>query len=344
MKNIKYYLTGFLGFFIISAFNVSIGILIYSLIKEKQDITISLIILTVIIISTILSLFLDALRKRILNKPLKEILNATKDISKGIFDINLQIQHPYNMYDEYDKIKINLIKMAEELSKDEILKKDFIANVSHEIKTPLMVIQNYAKLLDNNDLNQETKKQYLIILQENCQKLSNLVTNILKLNKLENQTSQIKLEKFNLSELLVSQILFFENLIDEKNIELICDIEEDLIINSEQSYLEIVINNLISNAIKFSNESGIIKISLKKIINKYEIKITDNGCGMTEEIGNRIFEKFYQGDTSHSKKGNGLGLALVKKVIDILGGSIRVESEINKGTTFTIIMKEQADE
>ena len=121
--------------------------------------------------------------------------------------------------------------------------------------------------------------------------------------------------------------------------ELECDIEEDLFINSEQSYLELVFNNLISNAIKFTDNKGIIGISLKKINDEYIIKIKDNGCGMDSETGAHIFDKFYQGDTSHSKEGNGLGLALVKKVIDILGGSIDVESEANVGTTFTISIK-----
>lgn len=344
MKNLKYYLTGFFGFFVISAFNVSIGILIYSVINEKQKVTIAIIIMAVIILSTILSLLLDNIRKKIYAKPLKEILKATKEISKGNFNVELKPLHPYNMYDEFDKIKININKMAKELSQNEILKTDFIANVSHEIKTPLMVIQNYTKLLEDNTLNENDKKNYLIILRENCQKLSNLVTNILKLNKLENQSLELTINKFNLSELLINQILLFEKLFEEKEIELICDIEDDLLINSEPSYLEIIINNLISNAIKFSNQFGKITIKLKKITNEYILEITDNGQGMSEETGKRIFEKFYQGDTSHSKMGNGLGLALVKKVIDILGGSISVKSELNVGTTFTVIMKEQTYE
>ena len=131
----------------------------------------------------------------------------------------------------------------------------------------------------------------------------------------------------------------FEELIEQKEIELICDIEEDLYIISEESYLEIIWNNLISNAIKFTEPKGTIKISLKKVENKYQIMISDTGIGMDKETGAHIFDKFYQGDTSRSKEGNGLGLALVKRVIDLLGGSISVESEINKGTTFIVIVK-----
>ena len=150
---------------------------------------------------------------------------------------------------------------------------------------------------------------------------------------------KVDLKKFNLSESIINQIVQFEELIEQKEIELICDIEEDLYIISEESYLEIIWNNLISNAIKFTEPKGTIKISLKKVENKYQIIISDTGIGMDKETGAHIFDKFYQGDTSRSKEGNGLGLALVKRVIDLLGGSISVESEINKGTTFIVIVK-----
>ena len=119
-----------------------------------------------------------------------------------------------------------------------------------------------------------------------------------------------------------------------------CDIEEDLYINSEESYLELIWNNLISNAIKFTENNGKINISLKKINEDYIVKVKDSGCGMDKNTGEHIFDKFYQGDTSHSKEGNGLGLALVKKVIDVLGGTISVESEVNVGTTFVVTIKE----
>ena len=275
-----------------------------------------------------------------IKNPLYDILYATKQMSKGNFNIYLKTNHSYTDYDEFDLIKEDLNKMAQELSKNEVLKNDFIANVSHELKTPISVIKNYAKLLNNNNLSKEDKTKYLENLQNACDKLNNLITNILKLNKLENQQLNPTLKKLNISELLENQIISFESILEKKEITLNCDIQENLFINSEESYLEIIFNNLISNAIKFSNQKGVIDISLTSINNNFIVKIKDYGCGMDSETGKHIFDKFYQGDTSHASEGNGLGLALVKKVIDIIGGSISVESKLNEGTTFIVTVKE----
>lgn len=341
MRGFRYTLMGFVGFLLVTGFNVSIGIVVYSLIQEKSNEYVSILIIGLIILSSLLCSVIDYVRRRLtIQEPLEEIMIATEMMSNGNFKIDLTPNHPYEYYDEFDNIKISLNKMAKELSKSEILKNDFIASVSHEIKTPLFVIQNYAKELQNKNCTEEQKEKYLLNLQDSCVRLSNLVMNILKLNKLENQELIQDIKKFNLSELLINQVLQYEELIEKKQIELNCDIEEDLIINSEKSYLEIIFNNLISNAIKFTETNGKIDISLKKDEEKYIIKVSDTGCGMDKETGMRIFEKFYQGDTSHSKEGNGLGLSLVKKVIDILGGKISVESELGKGTSFTVVIRE----
>jgi len=220
-----------------------------------------------------------------------------------------------------------------------VLKTDFISNVSHEIKTPLAVIQNYSSLFQDETLDSETRKNYSKTLISASKRITDLITNILKLNKLENQEIQEKHEAFNLTEALADSVVEFEMLIEKKNLELNCDFD-DVVIFSSKSLLEIVWNNLISNAIKFTNSGGKIDITLKRKYKNVEIKVSDTGIGMTSETGAKIFEKFYQGDTSHSTQGNGLGLALVKKVIDILGGEISVQSEINKGSTFTILLKD----
>ena len=148
-----------------------------------------------------------------------------------------------------------------------------------------------------------------------------------------------KYEPFNLTEALAESVVEFETLIEKKNIELNCHFD-DVRIFSSKSLLEIVWNNLISNAIKFTPSGGDIDIFLQCKDKDVEIQVADTGVGMTSEVGEKIFEKFYQGDTSHSTQGNGLGLALVKKVIDILGGEIAVQSELNKGSTFTILLKD----
>ena len=159
------------------------------------------------------------------------------------------------------------------------------------------------------------------------------------LNKLENGELLPQFKRFNVSESLTEQILEFIPLIEAKDIHLECSVEPDIFIQSEQSYLELVWSNLISNAIKFTENESTIRIQLKSLYEKLIFTIEDTGCGMQEETGKRFFDKFYQGDTSHSKEGNGLGLALVKRVIDILGGEITVESELGKGTKFQVSIR-----
>lgn len=341
MKNLKNNIIGFILFFLTSSFTVGIGILVYSLVGDRQDGLKGIAVFFAILLPAIIFFLIDMLRRKIMiYKPLKEILNATELMTRGNFKIKLIPAHSYEDYDEFDLIKDDLNKMANELSKNEVLKSDFIANLSHEIKTPLSVIQNYSKALTNDSLSSEDKKKYLDSLQDACKRLTNLVSNILKLNKLENQKLAPEITRFNLSESLTTQILQYEELIEKKKLVLECDIEEDVYIDSEESYLEIIWNNLMSNAIKFTESGGTIKVSLTKLENKYIIKFKDSGCGMDEETGMHIFEKFYQGDTSHSKEGNGLGLPLVKRVIDILGGKISVESEVGVGTTFTVTIRE----
>lgn len=345
MKKIKGLLVGYLGFFIVSSTSVSLAFLIYSSISVDNNLIIALLLLLIIIFTSLCCLIFELIRRKyMVETPLQKILNATRQMSKGDFNIKLIPKHLYADYDEFDLIKEDLNNMANSLSKSELLKNDFISNVSHEIKTPLAIIQNYAKMLENPNITNEDKIKYLSSLQSTCKKLNNLVMNILKLNKLENQHLSLNCIKFNISQVLIDQILLFEDLIDSKNLQLNLDIEEDLYIVSEQNYLEIIFNNIISNAIKFSKENGFINISLKKQNDLFIILFEDSGCGMTKETGMYIFDKFYQGETSHNHEGNGLGLALVKKVIDLLGGEIKVESELNKGTIFTIIIRGNKDE
>ena len=334
--------TGAISFFILIAVTMQMAILIYDYIRERTDnVTwIAILILIEIIILATLCVVFDWIRRKLtVERPAKKILEATEKIADGDFSTRLEITHEYGKYNQYDLIMDNVNKMAVELQKNEVLKTDFISNVSHEIKTPLAVIQNYATLLQDETLNSETRTNYSKTLIAASKRITDLITNILKLNKLENQEIQEKHEAFNLTEALAESVVEFETLIEKKNLELNCDFDDVNIISSK-SLLEIVWNNLISNAIKFTPDNGKIDITLKRIDKNVEIKVADTGCGMTSEVGAKIFEKFYQGDTSHSTQGNGLGLALVKKVIDILGGEISVQSEINKGSTFTILLKD----
>ena len=159
------------------------------------------------------------------------------------------------------------------------------------------------------------------------------------MNKLENQHLHPEIRRVDLCGVLSESILVYEEIIEEKGLRLECDVDT-LYINSSADYLAIVFNNLISNAIKFTQPGGKVGIKLIKLNDGAAVEISDTGCGMSEEVGVRIFDKFYQGDSSHSSEGNGLGLAMVKKVIDILGGEINVKSTVGIGSTFTIVLKD----
>ena len=210
-----------------------------------------------------------------------------------------------------------------------------------EFKTPLAVIGNYATLLQNPSITPEQRTEYARAISDGVQRLSSLITNILKLNKLENQQIYPSAAAYNLGEQLCECILGFEQLWEDKELELETDIDEDIIICADRELLAIVWNNLFSNAVKFTERGGTISCSLHAEGAQAVAVIADTGCGMNAETGARIFEKFYQGDTSHASQGNGLGLALVKKVIDITGGEISVSSVLGKGSTFTVRLGRQ---
>lgn len=329
------------------ALTVTATVLIFSEVNEiysSDKGTVSIIMLVVCLVLSLLITTADSLRRKLtIGRSVEDILDATQSISEGNFRVRLTPRHSYNKFDDYDKIMYNLNTMAAELSKSEMLKNDFISNVSHEMKTPLSIIRNYASALSDEKLDSDTRAKYTAILIQTTDRLTTLVTNILKLNKLENQQIMYEMSEIRLDESLIQSILEFEELIENKGIELDCDIDEMTIVTSP-SHLEIVWNNLLSNAIKFTPSGGKISVSLKNADGRAIVKIADNGMGMTKETGSHIFDKFYQGDTSHAKEGNGLGLALVKKVIDILGGSISVESELGKGATFTVVINGVTDE
>lgn len=333
--------TGAIVLFITIAAFVSIAIGVYVAVENASNgnkAVIAGVMLSVILILSAACTAIDFLRRKFtVDKPVQKILEATDKIATGDFSVRLDVTHPINRYDEYDYIMENLNKMVTELSRTEVLHNDFVSNVSHEIKTPLAVIQNYAASLQNKNLDEQTRIKYARTLVNASKRLTALITNILKLNKLENQEIT-EYESINLTESLAETVLGYEELIESKGLELDCDFEEDVKVLAPPSYLEIVWNNLLSNAVKFT-ESGKISVSLKKQNGRAVVKVSDTGCGISSDTGRHIFEKFYQGDTSHAQEGNGLGLALVKKVIDITGGTIAVNSELGKGTTFTITLR-----
>lgn len=334
---------GYVIFFLTIAVTVGVALTIFVVVNRNSDgnsAVIAFTMLAVIVVISLLCTGIDIVRRKIMiDAPVRKILQATERIAKGDFSVRLETAHTYETYDDYDLIMENVNAMAAELSKSEILKADFVSNVSHELKTPLAIIQSYAKLLEKEGLSEELRIKYAQTICAAAKRLNDLVGNILKLNKLEHQELTPETEVVRLDEMLAEAVLGFEELIEQKELTLSCELDEATVVSSK-SYLEIVWNNLLSNAVKFTEKGGTIGVSVKKSADGAIVTVSDTGCGISPETGARIFDKFYQGDTSHSGEGNGLGLALVKKVIDVLGGEISVSSEVGKGSVFTIVLRD----
>lgn len=280
-----------------------------------------------IIIGTIITSFVG---KTIL-QPIRELNRATSEVAKGNFSVRVKVPNDK----EYSTLTKNFNKMAEELSGIETLREDFISNVSHEFKTPLASIQGFAKLLQSDNLSKEEQNEYTKIIIDETSRLTKMSTNILKLTKLENQTTVGKKVRFSLDEQIRNILLILESEWSKKNINL--DIElEDVIYVGNPELMGQVWQNVINNAIKFTPENGTIKVQLFRGELGVVVKISDNGPNISPEMQKKIFDKFYQGDRSRSTEGNGLGLALVKRILDLCKGKISVENLYEGGVCFKI--------
>ena len=292
-----------------------------------------------VLLLTLLFGTIDHIRRKIMvDRPVQIITQATEQIMQGDFSVRVRPMHGAGM-EGFNQIGMAINAMAQELSGTETLRTDFIANVSHELKTPLAVMGNYAAMLQRPGITEDEKNEYARAISEAARKLAQLITNILKLNKLENQQIFPQPKEFDLSEQLCECLLVFEDAWEARNLEIETDIQDDVRIKSDPELLSLVWNNLISNAVKFTPDGGRIGLSLKTEGSSVVVQVRDTGCGMKPEVGQHIFEKFYQGDTSHATQGNGLGLALVKRVVDILNGEIGVQSVYGQGSTFTVKFK-----
>lgn len=275
-------------------------------------------------------------RKEMVLKPIKGIQDALDKVIAGDFSARIDYIKGPDSGNEYDEIITSINHMIEELSGVETLRTDFVANVSHELKTPLAVMQNYGTLLQTPDLAEEKRLEYAKAVTEQTKRLSALVVNILKMNKLENQQIYPNTEKYDLCEQLCECMLEFESVWEEKEIEIETDLMDEVYVEADKELLSLVWNNLISNALKFTEEGGMVTLRLLADETYAYVEVKDTGCGMTPQTGQNIFKKFYQGDTSHATKGNGLGLALVKRVIDICKGEISVSSKLGEGSCFMV--------
>lgn len=268
--------------------------------------------------------------------PLHMLAEATEQVSNGDFSVYVPTIHTADRLDYLDVMILDFNRMVEELGSVETLKTDFVSNVSHEMKTPISVIKNYAELLQTGKGTEEERQEYARNIEEAAVRLSDLISDILRLNKLENQRIDPEIESYDLCGQLEECILHYEEMWDEKDLELEVDMEEKAVVQADRSLMEMVWNNLLSNAIKFTEPGGSVSIRQTTSADHVEVAVTDTGCGMSRENVRHIFDKFYQGDTSHSKEGNGLGLALVQRILTLMNGEITVVSEEGKGSTFTV--------
>jgi len=277
------------------------------------------------------------------DKPMRRLSRAMRAVAQGDFSVSVSPVHSQKNYDYMDLMFEDFNRMVQELSSIETMKDDFIANVSHEIKTPLAVIRSYAGALQRTDLSEGERREYAATIASASESLSTLISNILRLNKLENQEIVPSAATYDLTRQLCDCALSHEEQWEKKNIDFDAQLEERVMITADESMLEIVFNNLIANAVKFTAPGGRIVLRQEKEGEDVIITISDTGCGMDEETVRHIFDKFYQGDTSHSKEGNGLGLSLAKRVLEISGGTISVRSAPGEGSEFTVRLKRMMD-
>lgn len=290
------------------------------------------------IIAVGLTLFARREIRRTYEKPMHMLAKAAERVANGDFSVYIPAFHTSDKLDYLDIMIMDFNRMVEELGSIETLKTDFVSNVSHEMKTPIAIIKNYAELLQAEHITEEQRKEYARSVENAAVRLSDLIGNILKLNKLENQSITPDIEDYDVCRQLCECILQFEEAWDEKEIDLETEIEDVAMIRADASLVELVWNNLLSNAIKFTKPGGQVAVRQTSGGKKIRISVSDTGCGMSREIMEHIFDKFYQGDTSHSKEGNGLGLALVKRVLELMDGDIQVVSEEGKGSVFTVVL------
>ena len=299
-------------------------------------------LLYIAVTSVILGSLLSSIVSRLPLKPVNEVINAMNRLASGDFKTRLHFGSWFSRFSVADELSQSFNIMAEELENTELLRSDFVNNFSHEFKTPIVSIAGFASLLKRGNLTEEQKIEYIGVIEEESMRLSAMATNVLNLSKVENQTILRDVSTFNLSEQIRACVLLLENKWSKKNLEWNLDFEEyDITANDE--LLKQIWINLIDNAIKFSPEYGELKISIVQADDALSVSVINPGTPIPCDKQERIFQKFYQADESHATEGNGIGLAVAKKVAELHQGSISVQSEAGK-TDFTVTLPRERAE
>ena len=274
-----------------------------------------------------------------ISKPIVQITEAAERVAKGDFSakVPLRRQTKKHPYDEVEALAATFNQMTDDLKSIEYLRKDFTSSVSHEIKSPIATISGYAQLLRDETLDAETRRAYTLAISESCAQLSRLSDNLLRITRLESGKRKPLAEPFQLDEQLRRTLAAMMPEFRRRKLELIVDLCAARIV-SDRELLEQVWQNLLRNAIKFTPEGGSIRVGLTTQEGAFRVQIADTGIGIDESAQKHIFEKFFQADTSHHTEGSGLGLSLVKRIVDACGGEITVESQLGKGSTFSVTL------
>lgn len=286
------------------------------------------------IVSLVIGIGMTVFISHISLKPVNRVINQMNRLADGDFKARVYFGKPINAHPTFVEVSESFNKMAQELENTEMLRSDFINNFSHEFKTPIVSIAGFAKLLRRGNLTEEQRDEYIRIIEEESLRLSAMATNVLNLTKCENQKILTDVTSFNLSEQIRNSILSLEGKWSKKDIEFNLDIDE-YNIEANKDLLKNVWINIVDNAIKFSPHGGKVDISANVNDEFISVSVTNIGPEISPQQQKRIFNKFYQADESHSTEGNGIGLALVKGVVDLHGGNVEVVSE-NGTTTFTV--------
>ena len=276
------------------------------------------------ILTMVVGIFLAAFLTRNLLIYVNRIINRMNRLAAGDYSARLSYGKPICLHPTVIEIMSSFNRMAEELEKTETQRMDFVNNLSHEFKTPIVSIAGFAKMLKKDNLTEEQRKEYLDIIEEEAKRLADMATNVLNMTKIENQTILTDISKFNLSEQIRSSVLLLEEKWTKKNLELDLDFEEYDIFANEELLKEVWIN-LIDNAVKFSPEHGCVNIRIEEEHQNYRITVSNRGEKITEENRKKLFHKFYQADESHATQGYGIGLVIVKRVVELHEGKVAVE-------------------
>jgi signal transduction histidine kinase len=302
--------------------------------KIGDEITPQYALFSMLAVSLIIGIVLSAVMSHIMVKHVNRLIDQMNHLASGDFKTRLHYGEPICNHPTVREITESFNQMADELEHTEMLRGDFVNNFSHEFKTPIVSIAGFAKLLKKGNLTEEQKAEYLDIIEEESLRLSEMATNVLNMTKIENQTILTDVAAYNLSEQIRSCVLLLEKRWTAKNLELSLEFDEHDICACEELLKQVWIN-LLDNAIKYSPEYGLIVVKIREEGQSYHISIANSGEEIPEEKRQKIFEKFYQADESHSSPGNGIGLSIVKSVVDLHGGRVSVECR-NGITTFHV--------